>query len=232
VAGNFGFSTVIFFSALYLQDQLDLAPLQAGLAMLAFSICFVVTLPLAGALMRRAGPRVLMALGMALIAAASLLFLPGGLVWLVVALGVAGAGQGFAFNTSTTAAMDAVPPARSGAAAGVLNAARQLGSILGIAVAGAVFQTLESRGLLAAMHGHADLDAQRVALIRALYAGSDAARATLAELAPGLHAEVAAAMATVFATSFQGAMVACAVVSLAGVAVALRVPKAPQPAAG
>ena len=232
VAGNFGFSAVIFFSALYLQNQQGLAPLQAGLAMLAFSVCFVVTLPLAGALMRRAGPRALMALGMALMAAASLLYLPGGLVWLVVGLGVAGIGQGFAFNTSTTAAMDAVPTARSGAAAGVLNAARQLGSILGIAVAGAAFQSLESRGLLAAMHDHADLDAQRVALIRALYAGSDAARATLDGLAPGLHAEIATTMAAVFATSFQGAMLACAAVSLAGVAVALRVPKEPPPAAG
>jgi hypothetical protein len=173
-----------------------------------------------------------MALGMALMAAASLLFLPGGLVWLVVGLGVAGIGQGFAFNTSTTAAMDAVPTARSGAAAGVLNAARQLGSILGIAVAGAVFQTFESRGLLAAMHDHADLDAQRVALIRALYAGSDAARATLDGLAPGLHAEIATTMAAVFATSFQGAMLACAAISLAGVAVALKVPKGPPPDAG
>jgi predicted MFS family arabinose efflux permease len=232
VAGNFGFSTVIFFSALYLQDQLDLAPLQAGMAMLAFSVCFVVTLPLAGALLRRAGPRALMAAGMALMAAASLLFLPGGLVWLVVALGVAGIGQGFAFNTSTTAAMDAVPANRSGAASGVLNAARQLGSILGIAGAGAVFQSLESRGLLAAMQGHAALDAQEATLIRALYAGSDAARATLAGLAPTLHAEVTTVMAAVFATSFQGAMLACAAVSLAGVVVALRVPPAPPPAAG
>jgi MFS family permease len=55
VAGNFGFSALIFFTALYLQDQLDLAPLPAGLVMIAFSACFVVTLPLAGGLLRRAG---------------------------------------------------------------------------------------------------------------------------------------------------------------------------------
>ena len=45
IAGNFGFSALIFFTALYLQDQLDLAPLPAGLVMIAFSACFVVTLP-------------------------------------------------------------------------------------------------------------------------------------------------------------------------------------------
>ena len=90
-------------------------------------------------------------IGMALMTAACLMFLPGGLHWLVAGLAVAGIGQGFAFNTSTTAAMDAVPTTKSGAASGVLNAARQLGSTFGIAGAGAVFQTIESRGLLTAM---------------------------------------------------------------------------------
>ena len=56
IAGNFGFSALIFFTALYLQDQLDLAPLPAGLVMIAFSACFVVTLPLAGGLLQRASP--------------------------------------------------------------------------------------------------------------------------------------------------------------------------------
>jgi predicted MFS family arabinose efflux permease len=231
IAGNFGFSAVIFFSALYLQDQLQLAPLQAGMAMLSFSVCFVLTLPLAGSLLRRAGPGVLMAVGLALMTAASLMFLPGGLFWLVLALGVAGIGQGFAFNTSTTAAMDAVPATRSGEASGVLNAARQLGSILGIAIAGAVFQSLESRGLLEAARSHVALDGQQVALIRALYTGSSAARSTLAGLAPGLHAEIAEVMTTVFDASFRGAMVSCAVVSVAGVLIALRVRRVLPPAA-
>ncbi len=222
VAGNFGFSAVIFFSALYLQDQLDLAPLQAGLAMLAFSACFVVTLPLAGSLSQRVGQRALMAIGMALMAAASLLFLPSGLWWLVLALGVAGIGQGFAFNTSTTAAMDAVPQSRSGAASGVLNAARQLGSILGIAGAGAVFQTLESRGLLAAVRGHGEFDAQQAALVRALYSGSTAARSAIDGLAPALHDEIEGVMNSVFELAFRGAMLTCAFVSVAGVIVALR----------
>ncbi len=223
IAGNFGFSALIFFTALYLQDQLDLAPLQAGLVMIAFSACFVVTLPLAGGLLRRAGPRLLMLIGMALMTAACLLFLPGRLSWLVLGLAVAGIGQGFAFNTSTTAAMDAVPVAKSGAASGVLNAARQLGSTLGIAIAGAVFQTIESRGLMTALHGHADLGTEQVALVRGLFSGSAAARTTLASLAPALRGEIDGVTAAVFDSAFQGAMLLCAVVSLAGVLAALSV---------
>jgi hypothetical protein len=160
---------------------------------------------------------------MALMAGASALFLPGGLWWLVLALGVAGIGQGFAFNTSTTAAMDAVPSSHSGTAAGVLNAARQLGSILGIAGAGAVFQTLESRGLLAALSGHIDLDAQQAALVRAMFAGSSAAHSTLISLAPSIQGEIEGIVSSVFDSSFRGAMLACAIVSVLGVLVALRV---------
>lgn len=222
VAGNFGFSAVIFFSALYLQDQLDLAPLQAGVTMLAFSVCFVVTLPLAGSLMRSLGPRALMAIGMALMATGSLLFLPASLWWVVLALGAAGIGQGFAFNTSTTAAMDAVPASHSGTASGVLNAARQLGSILGIAGAGAVFQTLESRGLLAALSGHIDLGAQDATLVRSLFSGSSAARSTLASLAPAIQSEIEGVVTAVFDSSFRGAMLACAIVSVLGALIALR----------
>ena len=231
VTGNFGFSAVIFFAALFLQDQLQLAPLQAGVVMLAFSACFVATLPLAGRLAERASPRILMAVGMALMVAACLLLAPGGLAWLVAGLAVAGIGQGFAFNTSTTAAMDAVPAAQAGAASGVLNAARQLGSTLGIALAGAVFQTIESRGLLAAMHGPEALDPDQTSLVRALYSGSEAARATLAALAPAPRANIEAVTVAVFEASFRGAMLFGAAVSLLGILAAFSArPARPGPA--
>ena len=140
--------------------------------MIAFSLCFVVTLPLAGTLVQRITPRTLLMIGMALMTAACLIFTLHGLYWLVAGLAVAGIGQGFAFNTSTTAAMDAVPAAKSGEASGVLNATRQLGSTLGIAVAGALFQTIESWGLLAAMQGHVALDSTQASLVRELFSGS------------------------------------------------------------
>jgi len=230
IAGNFGFSAVIFFSALYLQGPLGLPPLQAGLAMIAFSLCFVVTLPLAGTLVRRIAPRTLLMIGMALMTAACLIFTLHGLYWLVAGLAVAGVGQGLAFNTSTTAAMDAVPAAKSGEASGVLNAARQLGSTLGIAVAGAMFQTIESWGLLAAMQGHVALDSTQASLVRELSSGSSAAKSVVTGLAPALQGEIEAVTSSVFAASFRGAMLLCAAVSLAGVIAAFSA-RPVQPAA-
>jgi hypothetical protein len=172
-----------------------------------------------------------MLIGMALMTAACLMFLPGGLYWVVLGLAIAGIGQGFAFNTSSTAAMDAVPVAKSGTASGVLNAAPQLGSTLGIAGAGAIFQTIESRGLLAAVQRHANLDADHVALVRALFSGSAAARSTLAGLAPTLRSEVQAVIMAIFDASFRGAMLLRAIVSLAGLAISLSVSRSGAAAA-
>lgn len=224
VAGNFGFSAVIFFTALYLQNVLGLAPLAAGLVLVAFSACFVATLPVAGVLLPRAGARGLMLAGMALMAAAFLLFLPvapaAGLGWVALALAVAGVGQGLAFNTTTTAGMEAASDARAGTASGVLNAGRQLGSTLGIAATGAVFQTIESRGLLAALRPQAGLDAAQEAVVRGLLSGSAAAQETLTKLAPALADRIDAVTAGVFGDALRGGMLLGALVSALGVAAA------------
>ena len=113
--------------------------------------------------------------------------------------------------------MDAVPAAKSGEASGVLNATRQLGSTLGIAVAGAMFQTIESWGLLAAMQGHVALDSTQASLVRELSSGSSAAKSVVTGLAPALQGEIEAVTSSVFAASFRGAMLLCAAVSLAGI---------------
>ena len=230
LTGNFGFSAIVFFSTLYLQHILQLAPLNAGLVLMAFSTCFVVTLPLAGSLLGRLGVRVLMAAGMALMIVAFVLFLgvspAAGLLCVVLALGVAGIGQGFAFNTVTTAGMEAAPDSESGMAAGVLNATRQLGSTFGIAVTGVLFQTIESRGLLEALRPHVDLDPDQQALVRSMFSGADSTPQTLSGLAPPIAHEINAIVAQVFDAALHGSMLLCAAVSAAGlVAAALARPQ-------
>lgn len=224
LTGNFGFSAIVFFTTIYLQSLLGLAPLRAGIVLMAFSACFVVTLPLAGALVGRLGARLLLAVGMALMTLAFLLFLgvgpSGGLWWVILALAVAGIGQGFAFNTVTTAGMDAVPGAEAGMAAGVLNASRQLGSTLGIAVTGAVFQGIESRGLLAVLPPQLPLSAEQQALVRSLFSGAESTKQILHELAAPLAAEIGAVVNGVFDAALHGAMLLGAAVSALGLVAA------------
>jgi hypothetical protein len=152
-----------------------------------------------------------------------------GLSWVIAALALAGIGQAFAFNASTTATMNAVPDARSGAAAGVLNGARQLGSVLGIAVTGVLFQIVESSRLLTALGPKLALAPDEERLVAGLLSGSSQARATIAALADleerpddaAFTAFVDTTVADAFVAALQSGMVLCAVVSAIGVLVTI-----------
>jgi hypothetical protein len=58
----------------------------------------------------------------------------------VLPFAVAGFGIGMVMPVMTSAVMGSVPPGKAGQASGVLSSVRQIGSVLGIAVMGAVLQ--------------------------------------------------------------------------------------------
>jgi MFS family permease len=117
-AQNFGFGAVMFFLTLYLQYVLDYSPLKAGLVFLPFTVLFTKGNLQAGRLASAIGPRLSVAGGMALIAAAFLLLAlvtpTSGLAIVVVALVIAGVGQSLAYTISTTAGMGAISAAEAG----------------------------------------------------------------------------------------------------------------------
>jgi len=234
LAGNFGFSALLFFSALYLQHILRLGPMAAGVVLLAFSCCFVLTLPGTGIWIGRLGARQAMMLGMALMVVAFLLFRPidpdSGLIWVIAALATAGVGQALAFNASTTATMNAVPEGRAGAAAGVLNGSRQLGSVLGIAVTGTVFQVSETGRLLQALHPKLALEPAEERVVASLLSGSAQASEAILALAratgraadPAFVRYVEGNVTAAFMEALQAGMLVCAFASLLGVVATLR----------
>ena len=84
---------------------------------------------------------------------------------------VTGIGVGLATPTLASAAMDAVPPARAGMAAGAVNTARQLGLALGIGALGSIYGNRVAHGPAGALSatflaaGAAGLAAGTIALI-------------------------------------------------------------------
>jgi EmrB/QacA subfamily drug resistance transporter len=129
---------------LYLQTQLGLSPLEAGLTMAPASLVSGLTAPFAGRLADRGGKYLLMS---------GLILYAGGLVLLVTRAGpashwydllpgfvVAGLGIGCTMSPMQTIATRNVNPRLAGAASGVLNTIRQTGSALGSAVVLAVLQ--------------------------------------------------------------------------------------------
>ncbi len=132
---------VLFLVPFYLERGLQLAPGRAGLELMTMPLALGVTAPFAGRLADRFGARPLNIAGMATVAGA--LALLGALrpmtsVFLML-LAVAGVGLGLFIPPNNAAIMGSVPEGQSGLASGVLNMTRGMGTALGLALTGLVF---------------------------------------------------------------------------------------------
>ncbi|MEV7887082.1 MFS transporter [Streptomyces sp. NPDC002817] len=139
---NVGFYGMIFLLGLYLQQEQDLSPMATGLAFLPMTLLTAVVSPTAARLAARFGPRMPIVTGQLLMAAGLVaLCLPSvsAPAWLLVVLMIpVGTGGGLAVPSVTSLLLDRVPAQRAGTASGVLNASRQLGGALSVAVFGAL----------------------------------------------------------------------------------------------
>jgi EmrB/QacA subfamily drug resistance transporter len=124
---------------LYLQSVLHLNALEAGLTMAPAMIVSAVLSPISG---RLAGRHILI-IGLTLFAAGMTclaLTTPDTWYTLQPALIIAGLGIGCVFGPMVSLAMYNVDPRMAGAASGVLNTIRQIGTITGSAAVGALLQ--------------------------------------------------------------------------------------------
>ncbi len=139
-----GFVTIgllFVYSLIFWQVQNDSA-IAAGVRFLPLTIAFVLTAPLVGRLIHRAGTRLPMAVGAGLLALAALLLLRvdantgyDALWWPFAVIGI---GYGLLSTTTATAVLACVPPQRAGIASATNLTARLIGGVFGIAVLGAV----------------------------------------------------------------------------------------------
>ena len=140
---NLGFYGQLFVLNLYFQQVLHFSALLCGLALLPQTAVVTAGSALSGRFTARSGgPRATMLIGL-LIGGAGLLGLmlarpAGGYPLLVLPLIAAGFGMSFTMPAATTAVVEAAPDGRAGLASGVINAARQVGGVVGIAVLGAL----------------------------------------------------------------------------------------------
>ena len=139
---NTAFYGLIFVLSLYFQKQGGLSPLRTGLAflpMMAVVLPFNIVGP---RLSERFGAASVIALGAAVAAVgAAGLFIIGTqtpYILLCAQLMALGAGLGLLVPPMTAMLLGSVDKARSGIASGVLNSARQTGSVIGVALFGAL----------------------------------------------------------------------------------------------
>ena len=133
---------VFFFVSLYMQNILGFSAVQAGAAFLPMTILIILIAPIAGKTSDRIGSRWLMTVGMTLVGAQLLYFSRLGLdenFWnLLPGLLVGGVGMSLTMTPSAAAAVRSVPVHKSGVGSAVLNAFRQVGGSMGIALMGAI----------------------------------------------------------------------------------------------
>jgi EmrB/QacA subfamily drug resistance transporter len=133
---------VFFFVSLYMQNVLGYSAVQAGAAFLPMTVIIILVAPLAGKASDRFGSRWLMTIGMVLLAV-QLLYLSqlgaDATFWnLLPGFVVGGIGMAMTMTPTAAAATRAVPVHKAGVGSAVLNAMRQVGGSIGIALMGAI----------------------------------------------------------------------------------------------
>jgi EmrB/QacA subfamily drug resistance transporter len=141
----FGMLGIFLPLSIFLQDVLGFSALKAGLTLAPASIIAMFVAPAAGRLTDRIGGKFILMTGLTMFAT--------GMGWIVVIAQpsspwydflapqvVAGIGIGCIFAPLTTIAMRDISPALAGAASGVFNTTRQVGTVIGTAGIGALLQ--------------------------------------------------------------------------------------------
>ncbi|HUL60151.1 MAG TPA: DHA2 family efflux MFS transporter permease subunit [Anaeromyxobacteraceae bacterium] len=167
----------MFLLPLFMQELLGFTAMQSGLALMPRVLVMMAVTPLVGRLYSRVSPRLLVAVGIVLIAWGSFdlgrITLATGRAGIVNPIMLQGVGFSFLFVPLTTAALSNVPRARLADATGLNSLLRQVGASMGLAV----FATLLDRyGQVA-----------RAGIVPHLAADRPEVQARLAQLAAGFR---------------------------------------------
>ncbi|WP_018528232.1 MULTISPECIES: MFS transporter [unclassified Streptomyces] len=141
-AVNLAFYGLVFLLGLYLQQARGMSGLAAGLVFVPVATLTTVSNLISPRVAERFGRRSVIVTGQLVLALAMFVLLPltsGTPMWLLLLLLVpAGIGGAFTVPALTAMLMDSVPGPRAGIASGLLNALRQTGGALAVALFGAL----------------------------------------------------------------------------------------------
>lgn len=139
---NVAFFGLIFVLSLYFQRVRGLSPVGTGLLFLPLTVAFGTGTRVGAMVLRNNGPflalkygHFIAAIGCYILAFFETRLTPADLVWPLI---VIGAGAGITTPAMNLAVLDSVEPIQGGLASGILYSARQTGSVIGVALLGAL----------------------------------------------------------------------------------------------
>ncbi|ABB13668.1 MFS transporter [Carboxydothermus hydrogenoformans] len=134
---------VVFLMPIYLQQLRHFTPEKAGMVMSVHPLLTMIVAPLSGSLSDKIGSKVLAPLGMTVMAlglfALSRLNSETTVGIIILSLMLIGLGSAIFQSPNNSTIMGSVPKNRLGTASGFLATMRNVGMVMGVAVAGAVF---------------------------------------------------------------------------------------------
>ncbi|WP_416971078.1 MFS transporter [Streptomyces sp. 4F14] len=213
----FGLFAVIFLLTLYLQSVNGLSSVETGVRFLALTVPIMVASFAASVVAAKAGPRLPIFVG-SLFSAGGLFGLTvleagsgfGAYWWSLILLGV---GVSFTGAPATVALLGSVPAEQAGTASGVSNTFRQVGTVFGVALAGALLLRHLRDGMPGAL-AETGLPAEARAKAVGLLGDGDLSRA--AALPPEIRGTVLDAVGPVYVQGMDLALQIAGAGALAG----------------
>jgi len=145
VLNYIGVYSIVFLMPFFLIIGLGFSASKSGLILTAMPIIMAIIAPLSGLVSDRVGSRIPSTLGMISFTAGLVLLAQlneqSTILDIIWRLGLAGFGIGVFISPNTSALLGAAPKNRRGIASGILATSRNLGMVLGVGLAGAVFTT-------------------------------------------------------------------------------------------
>ena len=214
---NMAVLPVIVLATLGLEIGDGYSALAAGVFLLTMTVGLAVMPTVTGVLSRWLEPRIMLLVGCLLTVVATvglLLVSPRSTAGFVVCMVLMGIGFGLTAETMISVTLDRVPAAEEGKASGLTLVGTFLGGAIGLALATAVFASVQRDTLTTAVSSR-DLDADAVAVVDGLLAGSLPAGRALYLLPEDVRGLVLAAVQQTFSDAFASAMIVPVVAALA-----------------
>ena len=147
--GHFSQFVIWFIFPFYITDSLDRSPVALGILFAIMSTCNIMSSPVGGWLCDRWGVRPVGALGLGMTATGLLVMsaLDGGsAIWHPAgAIAIVGLGVGWFQSAAYALMLGSVPSERFGTASGAMSLAQASGTVLCVAIVGAIFAALSER---------------------------------------------------------------------------------------
>jgi EmrB/QacA subfamily drug resistance transporter len=156
--GFFAFAGLLFTNTLYLQVVRHLSATSAGLLTLPLAVAAMAAVPLSSRLVGRGASRAALVIAGLCLGVAPLLLLRVGLttnlIWVVVPYAIFGFGYGMLNDPVNDTAVSQLPDSQAAVAASMISTCKQLGQVLGVALAGCLLAARTELGDTTARDGH------------------------------------------------------------------------------